>query len=57
MEKARSILKQPTDVTLDEFVPGRFFCTGGTVKKKGTISCKGLDYCVKMFFFTTMKLI
>ncbi|XP_028275293.1 complement C2 [Parambassis ranga] len=41
VEKARSILKQPTDVTLDEYVPDRFFCSGGTDKKKGTISCKG----------------
>ncbi|XP_023134907.1 complement C2 isoform X2 [Amphiprion ocellaris] len=41
VENARRILKQPTDVTLDEYVPDRFLCTGGTVGYKDAIACKG----------------
>uniref|UniRef100_A0A3Q1HLQ1 C3/C5 convertase n=1 Tax=Acanthochromis polyacanthus TaxID=80966 RepID=A0A3Q1HLQ1_9TELE len=41
VENARRILKQPTDVTLDEFVPDTFLCTGGTIGYKDAIACKG----------------
>ncbi|KAM9318633.1 LOW QUALITY PROTEIN: complement factor B [Pholidichthys leucotaenia] len=41
VEKARKLLKEPTDVTLDEFVPDRFFCTGGTAGYQDAITCKG----------------
>ncbi|XP_008296696.1 complement C2 [Stegastes partitus] len=41
VEKARRTLKEPTDVTLDEYVPDTFLCTGGTAGYKDAIACKG----------------
>ncbi|XP_041664580.1 complement C2 [Cheilinus undulatus] len=40
VEKARGTLKEPTNVTMDEYVPDRFLCTGGP-KHKYTVTCKG----------------
>ncbi|XP_072249057.1 complement C2 [Leuresthes tenuis] len=41
VEKARQTLTEPTDVTLDEYVPDRFLCTGGTEGYHDGITCKG----------------
>ncbi|XP_061574969.1 complement C2 isoform X2 [Cololabis saira] len=41
VEKARRTLEQPIDVTMDEYVPKRFLCTGGTRGYQDAISCKG----------------
>ncbi|KAF7219489.1 complement factor B [Nothobranchius furzeri] len=41
VEKARSLLKESTDVTLEEFVTDRFLCSGGTKGYQDEISCKG----------------
>nr|XP_020441546.1 complement factor B-like isoform X2 [Monopterus albus] len=41
VEKARQTLKEPTNVTLDEYIPKRFLCTGGTSRYQDAISCKG----------------
>ncbi|KAM9732882.1 complement C2 isoform 2-T2 [Menidia menidia] len=41
VEKARHTLKEPTNVTLDEYVPDRFLCTGGTEGYQDAVSCKG----------------
>lgn len=43
MEKAKQTLKEPTDVSLDEYVPDRFLCSGGTSGYQDAITCKGLD--------------
>ncbi|CAL8349815.1 unnamed protein product [Lota lota] len=41
VSKAAGLLKEPTDVTLDELVPERFLCTGGSATFKNSVSCKG----------------
>ncbi|XP_047449391.1 complement C2 [Mugil cephalus] len=41
VEKAMLTLKMPTNVTLDEYVPDRFLCTGGTERYKDAITCQG----------------
>ncbi|XP_013881466.1 complement C2 [Austrofundulus limnaeus] len=41
VDKAKWLLKEPTNVTLDEFIPDRFLCTGSTAKYHGAIACKG----------------
>ncbi|KAG8002205.1 Complement C2, partial [Nibea albiflora] len=41
VEKAREILKDPTNVTLDEFVTDRFLCSGGSSGYRDAITCKG----------------
>ncbi|KAM9359019.1 complement C2 [Symphorus nematophorus] len=41
VEKAMQTLKEPTDVTLDEYVPDRFLCTGGSSGYLDAITCKG----------------
>ncbi|XP_051252628.1 complement C2 [Dicentrarchus labrax] len=41
VEKARLTLTQPTDVTLDEYVPDRLLCTGGSSAYRDAISCQG----------------
>ncbi|XP_071351960.1 complement C2 [Trachinotus anak] len=41
VEKARQTLKQPTTVTLDEYIPDRFLCSGGTSGYQDAITCKG----------------
>ncbi|XP_023256313.1 complement factor B-like [Seriola lalandi dorsalis] len=41
VEKARITLKMPTNVTLDEYVPDRFLCSGGTSGYEDAITCKG----------------
>ncbi|XP_010790197.1 complement factor B-like [Notothenia coriiceps] len=41
VEKARQTLKDPTNVTLDEYIPDRFLCTGGSTAYKDPITCKG----------------
>nr|AIA08677.1 complement factor B/C2 [Miichthys miiuy] len=41
VEKARQILKDPTNVTLDEFVTDRFLCSGGSSGYRDAITCKG----------------
>lgn len=41
MEKARKLVEH-TDVTLDEFVPDRFLCSGGTAGYQDAITCQGL---------------
>ncbi|KAK5868479.1 hypothetical protein PBY51_009489 [Eleginops maclovinus] len=41
VEKARKTLKNPTNVTLDEYIPDRFLCTGGSTAYKYSITCKG----------------
>ncbi|KAM8769439.1 complement factor B [Acanthopagrus schlegelii] len=41
VEKAMQTLKDPTDVTLDEYVPDRFLCSGGSSGYEYSISCKG----------------
>uniref|UniRef100_A0A673BHI3 C3/C5 convertase n=1 Tax=Sphaeramia orbicularis TaxID=375764 RepID=A0A673BHI3_9TELE len=41
VEKARQTLKPPTDVTLEEYVPDRFLCSGGTSGKQDAITCQG----------------
>lgn len=43
VEKARQTLTEPTDVTLDEYIPDRFLCSGGTSGYQDAITCKGLD--------------
>lgn len=43
MENARQILKDPTNVTLDEFVTDRFLCSGGSSGYRDAITCKGLN--------------
>uniref|UniRef100_A0A8C9ZPJ9 C3/C5 convertase n=1 Tax=Sander lucioperca TaxID=283035 RepID=A0A8C9ZPJ9_SANLU len=40
VEKARQTFKEPTNVTLDEYVPDRFLCSGGSSAHKYAISCK-----------------
>lgn len=40
-------LRDPTDVTLDEYVSDRFLCSGGSSGYEYSISCKGLDsHCI-----------
>ncbi|XP_032366788.1 complement C2 [Etheostoma spectabile] len=41
VEKARQTLNEPANVTLDEYVPDRFLCTGGSSTHQYAISCKG----------------
>lgn len=41
VEKARQTLKDPTNVTLDEYIPDRFLCTGGSTAYQDPITCKG----------------
>ncbi|XP_035536463.1 complement C2 [Morone saxatilis] len=41
VEKARLTLTKPTDVTLDEYVPDRLLCTGGSSAYRDAISCQG----------------
>ncbi|KAM4589324.1 complement C2 [Fundulus diaphanus] len=41
VEKARLTLTQPTNITLKEYVPDNFLCTGGTEGYQDAISCKG----------------
>ncbi|XP_035010092.1 complement C2 [Hippoglossus stenolepis] len=41
VEKARQTLKQPTDVTLEEYVPDSFLCSGGTSGFQDAVTCKG----------------
>ncbi|XP_059187931.1 complement C2 [Centropristis striata] len=41
VEKALQTLKEPTNVTLDEYVPDRFLCSGGSTGYQHTIACKG----------------
>lgn len=45
VEKAREVLKEPTDVPLDQYVTDRFLCSGGSSGYKDAISCKGLGLC------------
>lgn len=40
-------MKKPTDVSLDEYVTDRFFCSGGSSGYKDAISCKGLELCTR----------
>ncbi|KAI3354557.1 hypothetical protein L3Q82_019056 [Scortum barcoo] len=41
IEKALETLKEPTNVTLDEYIPDRFLCSGGSSGYQDTITCKG----------------
>uniref|UniRef100_A0A8D3DDZ7 C3/C5 convertase n=1 Tax=Scophthalmus maximus TaxID=52904 RepID=A0A8D3DDZ7_SCOMX len=41
VEKARQTLQEPTDVTLAEYVPDRFLCSGGTSGYQDAVTCKG----------------
>ncbi|KAM6933134.1 complement C2 [Xenentodon cancila] len=41
VEKASLTLTKPTNVTMDEYVPERFLCTGGTGGYQDATSCKG----------------
>ncbi|XP_068454940.1 complement factor B-like, partial [Clinocottus analis] len=41
VEKARRTLREPTDVTLEEYVPDRFLCSGGSAAYQDALSCKG----------------
>lgn len=45
VDKAREVLKEPTDVPLDEYVTDRFLCSGGSSGYKDAVSCKGLGLC------------
>ncbi|XP_003449339.1 complement C2 [Oreochromis niloticus] len=40
VEKARKFVEH-TDVTLDEFVPDRFLCSGGTAGYQDAVTCQG----------------
>uniref|UniRef100_H3DA21 C3/C5 convertase n=1 Tax=Tetraodon nigroviridis TaxID=99883 RepID=H3DA21_TETNG len=41
VDKAREVLKEPTDVGLDEYVTDRFLCSGGSSGYRDAVSCKG----------------
>ncbi|XP_030008374.1 complement factor B-like [Sphaeramia orbicularis] len=41
VEKARQTLQPPTDVTLEEYMPDRFVCSGGTSGKQDVTTCQG----------------
>ncbi|XP_070827162.1 complement C2 [Chaetodon trifascialis] len=41
VEKAWLTLKEPTNVTLDEYVPDTFLCSGGSSGYQDAITCKG----------------
>ncbi|XP_045928726.1 complement C2 [Micropterus dolomieu] len=41
VEKARQVLNEPTNVTLDEYIPDRLLCSGGSSKYQDAIVCKG----------------
>ncbi|XP_040901827.1 complement C2 [Toxotes jaculatrix] len=41
VEKARQTLKEPTNVTLEEYIPDTFLCSGGTSGYQDAITCKG----------------
>lgn len=43
VEKAGKVLIEPTDVTLNEYVPDRFLCSGGSLAYQDAIACKGLN--------------
>lgn len=45
VDKAREVLKEPTDVPVDEYVTDRFLCSGGSSGYKDAVSCKGLGLC------------
>lgn len=42
-------LKEPTDVTLEEYVTDRFLCTGGSSAYQDAITCKGLNSASKLY--------
>lgn len=42
-------LKEPTDVTLEEYVTDRFLCTGGSAGYQDAIACKGLNPACKLY--------
>ncbi|CAL8360753.1 unnamed protein product [Merluccius merluccius] len=41
VSKAAWLLKDSANVTLDEFIPERFLCTGGNSRFQNIVSCKG----------------
>ncbi|XP_071753337.2 complement C2 [Centroberyx gerrardi] len=41
VEKAKQTLTEPTDVTVDEYIPDRFLCSGGSTGFQDSITCKG----------------
>ncbi|KAG7267479.1 hypothetical protein CRUP_023133 [Coryphaenoides rupestris] len=41
ISKAASLLKDSTNVTLDEFIPERFLCTAGSSTFRNSVSCTG----------------
>ncbi|KAM9853527.1 complement C2 [Aulostomus maculatus] len=41
VEKAKQTLVEPTNVTMDEYVPRRFLCSGGSSGFKDSVTCKG----------------
>ncbi|XP_037534007.1 complement C2 [Nematolebias whitei] len=41
VEKAKRLLTESMNVTLDEFVPDRLLCTGGTAGYQDAVTCKG----------------
>uniref|UniRef100_A0A3Q2QT83 C3/C5 convertase n=1 Tax=Fundulus heteroclitus TaxID=8078 RepID=A0A3Q2QT83_FUNHE len=41
VEKARLTLTEPTNITLKEYVPDSFLCTGGTEGYQDAIGCRG----------------
>lgn len=43
VEKARKVLTEPTNVTLNEYVPDTFLCSGGSSAYQDAIACKGLN--------------
>lgn len=49
MEKAMLTLKEPTDVTLEEYVTDRFLCSGGSSGYQDAITCKGLNPACKLY--------
>ncbi|XP_029372782.1 complement factor B [Echeneis naucrates] len=41
VEKAKVTLRNPTTVTLDEYIPDRFLCSGGSPEYQDDVTCKG----------------
>ncbi|XP_019963483.2 complement C2 [Paralichthys olivaceus] len=41
VEKARQTLKDPTDVTLEDYVPNTLLCSGGSSGFQDAVTCKG----------------
>ncbi|KAM4627981.1 complement C2 [Polymixia lowei] len=41
VEKAMQTLTEPTDVTVDEYIPDRFLCSGGSTDYQDSITCRG----------------